>query len=131
MYYTDPDHRKFPGKDYDGSDSPENFQKYLGYGYEKRTPNLSRWVDETNGEMVTYNGTVIKPWYFSSSNGQTVSYKQYCEARKSEGSYPKNMACQDIPYLQSVSDPGGVGQEQAGHGVGLSGVGAEYMATNL
>lgn len=29
MYYTDPNHRKFPGKDYDGSDSPDVFQKYL------------------------------------------------------------------------------------------------------
>lgn len=37
-FYSDPKNRKFPGKSYDGSDNPDEFQKYLGYGYELRSP---------------------------------------------------------------------------------------------
>lgn len=88
-------------------------------------------MDDTNGEVITYSGTVIKPWYFSSSNGRTLSYQQYCQLRVQYGSLPVTTVCADVPYLQSESDPGGVGHEQAGHGVGISGIGAEYLATNL
>ena len=35
----------------------------------------------------------------------------------------------DIPYLQSVEDPGSAGHTLKGHGVGVSGLGATYFAT--
>lgn len=105
-FYSFPENRKFPGKSYDGSDNPDEFQKYLGYGYEKRSPNSSKLVDETNGQIITYEKKPIKPWYFSESSGQTLSYTQYCEKRRKEGSLPSSSACTDIPYLQSVTDPG-------------------------
>ncbi len=54
-FYTKAENRKFPGKPYDGSDDPDVFQKYLGYGYELRSPNAAKYVDETNGEMITYS----------------------------------------------------------------------------
>lgn len=130
-FYTNPNNRKFPGKNYDGSDNPDEFQKYLGYGYEKRSPNTAALVDATNGQLITYNGTPIKPWYFNESDGRTRSAKEYCENRVKTGSLPKNSVCEDIPYLQSVSDPGGVGHTQKGHGVGISGIGATYLATNM
>lgn len=84
-FYSKPENRKFPGKAYDGSDNPDEFQKYLGYGYEKRSPNSERLVDATNGQIITYDGVSIKPWYFSESNGQTLSAKQYCENRVKNG----------------------------------------------
>ncbi|MFA6090732.1 MAG: N-acetylmuramoyl-L-alanine amidase [Candidatus Gracilibacteria bacterium] len=130
-FYTKPENRKFPRKSYDGSDNPDEFQKYLGYGYEKRSPNTARLVDLTNGQIITYEGKPIKPWYFSESNGQTLSYKQYCEKRVKSGAIGKNTVCDNIPYLQSVTDPGGVGHTQKGHGVGISGIGATYLATNM
>lgn len=77
-FYSKPENRKFPGKSYDGSDNPDEFQKYLGYGYEKRSPNSSRLVEATNGQIITYNGESIKPWYFDESSGQTISAKDYC-----------------------------------------------------
>ncbi|MDD2917089.1 MAG: SpoIID/LytB domain-containing protein, partial [Candidatus Gracilibacteria bacterium] len=130
-FYSKPENRKFPGKAYDGSDNPDEFQKYLGYGYEKRSPNSARLVDATNGQIITYDSIPIKPWYFSESNGQTLSAKQYCENRVQKGSLPINTVCQDIPYLQSVTDPGGVGHTQKGHGVGISGIGATYLAKDM
>lgn len=39
-YYMNPQNRKYDTKLYDGSDDPDSFQKYLGYGYEARSPNV-------------------------------------------------------------------------------------------
>lgn len=130
-FYSKPGNRKFPGKAYDGSDNPDEFQKYLGYGYEKRSSNSSRLVDITNGQIINYEGQSIKPWYFSESSGQTLSAKEYCENRVKNGTLERNTVCKDIPYLQSVSDPWGVGHTQKWHGVGISGIGATYLATTL
>ncbi|EKD30099.1 MAG: N-acetylmuramoyl-L-alanine amidase [uncultured bacterium (gcode 4)] len=130
-FYSYPENRKFPGKTYDGSDNPDEFQKYLGYGYEKRSPMSSRLVDITNGQIITYGGVPIKPWYFSESSGQTLSAKQYCENRVQNGTLGKSTVCKDIPYLQSVTDPGGVGHTQKWHGVGISGIGATYLAKDM
>lgn len=73
----------------------------------------------------------IKPWYFSESSGQTLSYTQYCENRKANGTLAASTVCGNIPYLQSVTDPGGVGRTLKGHGVGISGIGATYLATQM
>ncbi|MDD2694089.1 MAG: N-acetylmuramoyl-L-alanine amidase [Candidatus Gracilibacteria bacterium] len=120
-YYMDKKNRKYNTQIYDGSDDPDSFQKYLGYGYEMRSPNVAKLVDETRGRVIKYKGVLIKPWYFSSSNGRTKSYQEYCESNGSKN-------CMNIPYLQSVSDPGGVGKVLQGHGVGISGVGATYFS---
>ncbi|MDQ1344290.1 MAG: hypothetical protein QG650_1010 [Patescibacteria group bacterium] len=130
-FYSKKENRKFPGKPYDGSDDPEVFQKYLGYGYELRSPNVTQLVDETNGEAITYSGSVIKPWYFSESDGRVRSYKEYCQARVDSGTLPNTTECKDIPYLMGGVDPGGVGRSLKGHGVGISGIGATYFANNL
>lgn len=130
-FYSEKENRKFPGKPYDGSDDPEVFQKYLGYGYELRSPNSAKYVDETNGETITYGGAVIKPWYFSESDGRVRSYKEYCQARVDNGTLSKTTKCEDVPYLMGGVDPGGVGHALKGHGVGISGIGATYFATNM
>lgn len=121
-YYMDRENRKYQTQRYDGSDDPDSFQKYLGYAYERRSPNVSKMVDATSGEIIRYNGEVIKPWYFSSSDGKTLSYTEYCRMRT-----PQN-ACESIPYLQSVPDPAGEGRTRSGHGVGISGIGATDFA---
>ena len=120
-FYSKIENRKFPGKDYDGSDDPDIFQKYLGYGYEKRSSRIVDLVKATKGIVVTYNDVAIKPWYFSSSDGRTRSYFEYCQSNKGKD-------CANIPYLTSVEDPGGAGQTRKGHGVGISGIGATYFA---
>jgi len=130
-FYSLSENRKFPGKNYDGSDDPDVFQKYLGYNLEKRSPNVAAQVDYTNGTVVTYADKPIKPWYFNQSDGLTRSYKQYCEIRVKEGSLPKTTVCEEVPYLQSQSDPGCVGRTRLGHGVWISGAGATYLATTL
>jgi SpoIID/LytB domain protein len=120
-WYMDPLHRKFSTRLYDGSDNPDEFQKYLGYSYEMRSPNVSKAVDLTRNQVIVLSGSLIKPWYFSSSDGRTLSALEYCQ-----NSGWKN--CVDIPYLQSVTDPGWLWKTRSGHGVGISGVWATYFA---
>lgn len=100
-YYMDKLNRKFATNLYDGSDDPDEFQKYLGYSYEMRSPNVAKLVDATRNQVITYSGTLIKAWYHSSSDGRTLSALEYCEKNRPE-------KCSDIPYLQSVIDPGSV-----------------------
>ncbi|MBC7498551.1 N-acetylmuramoyl-L-alanine amidase [Candidatus Gracilibacteria bacterium] len=122
-WYMSPQNRKFSGESYDGSDDPDVFQKYLGYSYELRSPSVARVVDMTRGQVITYSGQLIKPWYHSSSDGRTLSALEYCQKNGS-------LNCVDTPYLQSVVDPGSIGRVRSGHGVGISGVGATYWASS-
>ena len=112
-HYMERANRKYNTTLYDGSDNSDSFQKYLGYSYEMRSPNVSREVKNTLGQVITYKGKIVKAWYFSSSTGRTLSYKEYCEANTRK-------TCADIPYLQSVLDGAGSGRVQSGHGVGIS-----------
>jgi hypothetical protein len=120
-YYTLPTSRKYGTSLYDGSDDPDSFQRYLWYSYELRSPNVSQEVKNTLWEIITYNWVGIKAWYFSSSSGRTLSFLEYCQSRVTS-------RCQDIPYLQSVSDPPWNWSAQLWHGVGISGVWATAMA---
>ena len=109
------DIRKFPGKPYDGSDNPAEFQKYLGYSYELRSPQFSDAVEDTKGVVVTYNGELIKTPYFNQSDGWTKSAEEV-------------WGWTHTPYLIAVEDPLCSEKVQKGHGVGLSGCGAEEAA---
>lgn len=113
-YYMTMD-EKFPGAPFHLSDDPQRSQYYRGYGFEVRNPTGGKAVDATSHEVVTYNGNVIKTPYFSSSDGRTKSAFEV-------------WGWTNAPYLQSVDDPGCEGQEQRGHGVGLSGCGSLYFA---
>lgn len=106
---------KFPGAPYHLKDDPATSQFYLGYGFAKRNITGSKAVEDTKGEVVTYKGEVIKTPYFSSSDGRTRSAQEV-------------WGWTDTPYLVSVDDPGCRGRELRGHGVGLSGCGAQYFA---
>lgn len=78
-FYMQNQNRKYSTMKYDGSDDPDSFQKYLGYDYERRSPNVSKMVDATAGEVIYHNNILIKPWYFSRSGGRTLSYFDYCQ----------------------------------------------------
>ncbi len=114
--------RKFPWEIYDASDNPDVFQKYLWYSLELRSPNINKLVDQTSGQVITYNWDIIKAWYFSQSNWKTLSFKDYCT---------KNWAsCKNIdyPYLTWVFDPWSVWKSSLWHWVGISWAWATYLA---
>lgn len=108
---------KFPGKPYNLDDNPNVSQKYLGYGFEKRAPNVVTAVNATKGEVVTYKGELVKTPYFSQSDGKVT------KSAKAVWNW-------DAPYLVSVDDSMCKATEFKGHGVGLSGCGARAMAKN-
>lgn len=114
-FYMQSENRKFPDMPYDGSDDPDIFQKYLGYGFELRMPQFVGAVALTTNEVVTYEGKLVKTPYFNQSDGRTRSAQEV-------------WGWTDTPYLQSVDDPWCQGLEKKGHGVGLSGCGAEAQA---
>ncbi len=117
QFYMQENQQKFPNMPYDGDDNPDHFQKYRGYGYQIRSPRFSQAVDATQSEVVSYNGKIIKTPFFSESAGRTLSAQE-------------KWGWTHTPYLQSVNDvfcKNGQG-ELKGHGVGLSGCGAETMA---
>lgn len=117
QWYLSPQNRKFPGKPYDGSDSPAVFQKYSGYAYELKHPSWLKALESTRHQVLLKDGQLIKPPYFSQSNGRTLS--------------PAEAGWKTFPFAEvfaSKPDPWCQGMEQRGHGVGMSGCGAEAQA---
>lgn len=64
-------------------------QAYGGYEWENANSNLA--VDETNGQVVVYNGELIGGYYFSTSGGYTES--------------SENVWGGKLDYLKAVPDP--------------------------
>jgi hypothetical protein len=91
-------------------------QVYRGYGQEARSPNIVSGVEQTRGQIVTYDGKLAITPYFSRSDGRT---RDWTEVWYGTG----------YPWLKSVPVPHDVGQTLWGHGVGLSARGALYMAS--
>lgn len=117
VFYLDPEHRKFPGMPYDGDDSPARFQSYAGISAESANPQWVRAVRSTAGQVLTKNGAIIKAAYFSSDDGRTRT--------------PAENGWRNFPFEEvfaSKPDPWCVGFPMAGHGVGMSGCGAEGQA---
>lgn len=106
---------KFPGKPYDVDDNPEHSQKYVGYGYEKRSPLSVKSVIDTAGIIIKYQGNVVRAPYFSSNTGRTKSAAEVWGWKNAD-------------FLVAVDDPYCIGKTQAGHGVGMSGCGSLGMA---
>ena len=107
-------HEKFPEMPYNGSDNPNEFQKYLGASLSARSPQWIRAVLQTTSEVLTFEDEIIKTPFHTCSGGKTLSAKEKWGW--------------DTPYLPAVDDPGGQGKERQGHGVGLSGCGSQYFA---
>ncbi len=118
--------RKFPGEFYDWSDDPNVFQKYLWYSLELRSPNVNRIVDDTKWQLITYNWKLIKPWYFSNSDGNTMSFYEYCLVRQSEEICSSE--AEKYPYLQKVVDKWSEWQKKSWHWVWISWAWVSYYA---
>lgn len=117
-YYADPAHpRKFPGMPYDGSDSPATFQLYMGKEYEAKHPMWVKAVKSTAGEVLTVKGDIIRAPYYSANDGRTRA--------------PAEAGWNNFPFAEvfaSKPDPWCAGETLRGHGVGMSGCGAEGQA---
>lgn len=116
-HYMGDTYRKFPGKPYDGSDSPAIFQKYTGKSFESKN---ARWLDavkDTAHLVLKIDDQIIRPAYFSSDDGRTKA-----PAEIGWGSFPF------AEIFTSKPDPWCEGMENRGHGVGMSGCGAEGQA---
>lgn len=89
-------------------------QVYKGFGQEQRVPRVVQAVDETRGQIVTYeNKTAITP-YYSRSDGRTRAWSEVWYG--------------SVPWLPSVPTPCDQGKVLWGHGVGLSASAALCMA---
>ncbi|MBP9750221.1 MAG: N-acetylmuramoyl-L-alanine amidase [Candidatus Peribacteraceae bacterium] len=116
-FYLSPDNRKFPDMPYDGSDSPAEFQAYAGVTLEEKNPRWLKAVDSTASEVLTVGGSIIKAPYFSSDDGRTRA--------------PIEAGWKSFPHAEvfsSKDDPWCDGMTLRGHGVGMSGCGAEGQA---
>src|SRR5699024_777067 len=69
----------------------EELRKTLGADYEKKMKKITQAVEETKGEILTYNDTPITPAFFSTSNGYTENSEDYWD--------------NELPYLRSVESP--------------------------
>lgn len=78
---------KSADKPYD-VESTTTSQVYGGFDSEKEGSNLA--VDETRGQVITYNGRLIVAYFHSSSGGHTED--------------SKNVWTADIPYLKGIPD---------------------------
>ncbi|MBU1019124.1 MAG: SpoIID/LytB domain-containing protein [Patescibacteria group bacterium] len=117
LYYIEID-EKFPSEPYDLNDDPDVCQKYLGYGYEVRSPNMAAAVDSTEGIVVTYLGELVKTPYFNATDGTYTKSAQ------------EVWGWTHTPYLVPVPDSLCESDAFSGHGVGLSGCGAGQAALN-
>jgi hypothetical protein len=116
---------KFVGEWYHASDDPNVFQRYLGFWLEERSPNVNQIVEETKDLIVTNDGELIKPWYFSSSDGKTKDFLEFCKTAKwvPDCRYPDK-----FPFLIGVKDPWGKWKERWWHGIGVPGTWVQYFA---
>lgn len=121
LFYLQPDqrHPSIPsGADYQAVDHPDIFQKYVGAGLEKTLKKRPLALQATKDKIAIFGGKIAILPYFSCSAGFTRS------ASEKRGR-------SDTPYLQTVYDPGKCEKKDFdGHGVGMSGKGAQYFAKN-
>ncbi len=95
---------------YDLKDTPHD-QAYGGASSE--TPQTTRAVLSTKGEVLTYNNKIIPAYYHASSGGKTIS--------------AGSVWSHDLPFIKSV-DGFDRGIRKNGHGVGMSQHGANNLA---
>lgn len=119
LFYSNPSHRhpSIPvNATYNAVDDARIFQKYVGAGVDST---LTKWKDAleiTKNQVITYEDNLAFLPYFSCSAWFTWSATE-------------KYGRKDTPYLVSVYDPNPC-NDFNGHGVGLAGNGATYMANN-
>lgn len=79
-----------------GTDASTDINEFQAYNAEKINENVRQAVDETANLVATYDGELIKAWFFADGGGRTA-------ASAMEGlAYDK----EETPYIKSVDDPG-------------------------
>lgn len=79
-----------------GTDASTDINEFQAYNAEKINDNVKQAVDETANLVATYDGELIKAWFFADGGGRTA-------ASAMEGlAYDK----EETPYIKSVDDPG-------------------------
>ncbi len=82
-----------PERNTDASTDVEEFQ---AYDASRINDGVRQAVEQTRGQVATYQGALIKAWFFADGGGQTA-------ASALEGlAYDK----EETPYIHSVEDPG-------------------------
>lgn len=71
--------------------SESELREAWGVNYSGNMGKINQAVQETSGEIITYDGTPITAAFFSTSNGYTENAEDYWQ--------------NEIPYLRSVSSP--------------------------
>lgn len=99
---------------YQAIDNPDMFQKYVWAGREKTSKMSASLLSDIENMVIMYDGYVPILPYFSCSAGFTRSAKE-------------KWWWNDTPYLQSKLDFAAC-FDFSGHGVGLSGKWAQYLA---
>lgn len=131
--------KKFKDADYILTDSPANSQKYMGAGV-TNGENWQKAAKETIGEILVdkYGDLFIAPYStcsYKQADGKvrrkTLSEAGWSEEKLTINGVVKLKFGKDV--LQPVDDTFGECKEKqsGGHGVGLSGNGAEHMASKL
>lgn len=126
-HYTMTDNKKFDDPRYNAADDPQIFQKYLGYGWQLRSPQWQKALTDTQDEIMKYNGEILRAAY-SSCTGTIGRRKTPVEAGWNKPYFEKT-----VSVYPAVVDPLGIdlvreASNTCGHGVGLSGLGATNMA---
>lgn len=79
-----------------GTDASTDINEFQAYNADKINDKVKQAVDETANQVITYQGQLIKAWFFADGGGRTA-------ASAVEGlAYDK----EETPYIQSVEDPG-------------------------
>ncbi len=92
-------------------------QVYKGYGSQIRLPKVVQAVEETKGQVVTYNGEIAITPYFSHSDGRTRDWEEVWGG--------------SVAWCRSVKEPEGYDRTTLyGHGVGMSARGALILAAD-
>ena len=115
LWYIVSSQKKFAGMPFDGSDSPKEFQAYGGSHFEELNPQWVEAVRNTKNKVISWQRKLIKPPYFSTDDGYTKSASDV-------------WGWTNTPYLDAKPDPWCKGLSNWGHGVGMSGCGAEGQA---
>lgn len=89
--------------------SEADLKKKWGFNYEEKIAKLNKAVNETSGQVITYNNRPIDALYFSTSNGFTENSEEYWMKevqylRSVESSWdkesPKFNATKFVPYTE-------------------------------
>lgn len=118
---------KFPNEEYNASDDPKIFQKYLGYNYSLRAKKWIQALEDTKWEIIYYKDEVLRVPYYSCTLSKNKRTLNPDEANWWGYFLERKNVFQSKPDLEWV-DPKRDTREKCGHGVWMSGQWSEIRA---